>query len=97
VLLELAGTMTLVRDHVIAQTPPVPVAPPRSSIRSLRVIDFLSEAWSSLDAIARDMALPKTTVYRKLYYLRQRGQVEASGDKWRRKKPGLRLVEASPE
>lgn len=70
----------------------VPVeAPKPASVRSIKAINFVSENWNSTEAIARDMNLSPTIVYRKLYYLHQQGKVEMDGGKWR-KKPGLRLV-----
>lgn len=87
--------MTMVKE-LIAVTPPEPVmvaapvqmvppAPKKPSTRSIKTIDYVSESWTSLDAIARDMNLEPTIVYRKLYYLLQQGKLELSDGRWRRK------------
>lgn len=91
-VLDLTGALTLVRDHVIAQAPP----PAKRSVRSVRVIDLISaDRWTSIDDVAAAAELPRIVTYRKLQYLRQHGQAEASGGiYWRRTKQDLKIVEA---
>jgi len=103
-VMELAGVITALRDHVTPVPPPVvlpePVKPPeivKPKVRSsIKAIDFLSEiAWNTTDAIARDMGLSKEIAYRKLYYLTKSDQVELCGGSWRKKpEKHLRLVAA---
>lgn len=98
---ELAGVITSLRDHVTPAPPPAVVAPEpivvpqmiKPKIRSIKALDFLSEAWNTTDALARDMGLSKEIAYRKLYYLMKNDQAELCGGSWR-KKPTLRLVAA---
>lgn len=69
--------------------PPAP-EPKKPSVRSIKTIDYVSEAWSTTDAIARDMGLPRNVAYMKLYYLSKQNIIEQSGSSWRKKpKPGL--------
>lgn len=105
-VVDMAGIVSTLRDVLVAQRTPVveePVQPqekppspiPESkkpSVRSITTIDFVSDAWSSTAAIARDMGLPANIAYRKLYYLMRQDIIELSGGSWR-KKPMLQLVE----
>lgn len=109
-VVDMAGIVSTLRDVLVAQRTPVveePVQPqekppspiPESkkpSVRSITTIDFVSDAWSSTAAIARDMGLPANIAYRKLYYLMRQDIIELSGGSWR-KKPMLQLVEKEQE
>lgn len=95
-LLEAVTTITaIVKDLAAAQSaaiaapPPPAPAPvePKPSVRSVKTIDFVSDAWSSTEAIARDMELPANIAYRKLYYLAKQQVIELSGGRWRKKPP----------
>lgn len=52
----------------------IPVVPKeKPSVRSLKVIDYLSFGWQSFEAIARDMGLTELQVYGKLKYIHNKG------------------------
>lgn len=70
-VLDLSGTMNMLRDHVMRQQPPPPPQK-KPSVRSKNILDFLTTSWSGLDAIARDMEVDRKIVYRKCYYLRDK-------------------------
>lgn len=93
-VLELAATITDLKAIIGAPpAPPIqpelPVATPvmvsaKPSMR-IKAIDFVSENWSSTDALARDMNLTPMFAYRKLYYLVTRDKVELCNGNWRKK------------
>lgn len=63
-----------------------PVKTRAPNTKGIKAIDFLSTAWSSTDALARDMGLSPVVVKRKLLYLQEvKGLVEQQGDRWRKK------------
>lgn len=67
---------------------PVPLPGRRPNTRGQKVIDYLSFNWNSLDAICRDMGLPKDVVKRKLVYLTKDNKVEfQAGGLWRKTPP----------
>jgi predicted transcriptional regulator len=64
--------------------PPAP-APKKKPTTRIKAIDFISEAWSSTEALARDMGLHPRMAHRKLYYLMQCGRIEQAEGRWRKK------------
>lgn len=93
-LSELTLRMMTMLKELIAVSPPVdvpafiappPPAPSGPSIRSIKAIDFVSNNWNSLDALARDMGVDQKFAYRKLYYLLKQGDVELENGRWRKK------------
>lgn len=88
------GMMSMLKELIAVTPPPVQQPVPmqaaaevvkKPSVRSLKTIGYVSDSWSSLDAIARDMGLNTTIAYRKLYYELRKGTVEASDGRWRKK------------
>jgi hypothetical protein len=63
----------------------------KPSVRSIKTINFVGDAWSSTDALARDMGLPVKIAYMKLYYLMKQDIIELSGGRWR-KKPEIKVA-----
>lgn len=93
-LSELVLMMNKTLRELIAVTPPAevpqslpppPPPAPKPSVRSVKAIDFVSTAWNSTDALARDMGLPPKTAYQKLSYLMRQDLVELSGGRWRKR------------
>lgn len=89
---------------IAAQAPqpqePAPPPPPPKRARNTRgnkVIDYLSNNWNSLDAIARDMGLEQIIVKRKLVYLAKNGAVELSDGRWRKTPPPKAETAAVPK
>jgi hypothetical protein len=72
-LLDLSGTITMLRDHIL-RNEPKPASPPEPpSVRSIKIVEYLGTNWNSLDALARDSGLTPAVVYRKLYYQKNHG------------------------
>ena len=71
-------------DPIPAAPPPPPILPPPNA-RSINTIEYISDNWSSTDALVRDMGVSKVVGLRKLKYLEKQGKVECSFDRWRRK------------
>lgn len=70
----------------------------KRSVRSIKTIDYVSDAWSSTDAIARDMGLKNSIAYMKLYYLMRKDIIEMSDGRWRKKpvtKPVIAAIAAN--
>jgi hypothetical protein len=77
-VLEMGVSVSVVRDHLLKPQ----MQPERKpSVRSKKLLDFVAPNWNSLDAIARDMALPVEKVKHKCYYLKDK--VELSGGRVR--------------
>jgi hypothetical protein len=76
----------------VLQPPQQVLKPPpkKPSVRSIKTINFVGDAWSSTGALARDMGLPVKIAYMKLYYLMRKDIIELSGDRWR-KKPKIKV------
>lgn len=95
-VLELVGKMDGVLSVAVQAAPaPAPAPPPitlmpvargtrKQPYRGIDSLQHVSEGWTSISAIARDMGVPVNIVYRKLRYLLRKGVLERSGERWRR-------------
>jgi biotin operon repressor len=69
-MLDLSGTVTMIREHILHREPK-PAPPPKPpSARSVKIMDYIVANWSSLDALARDTGLTEAAIWRKLHYLK---------------------------
>lgn len=97
-LLDISSGLAALRDRepVQAPTPPAIEAASvkKSSVRSKKAIDYLTTAWNSIEAIARDLELPVDVTYRKLYYLKNKDEVELRQGQCRLKPGKLQLLRA---
>jgi predicted Rossmann fold nucleotide-binding protein DprA/Smf involved in DNA uptake len=102
-LLDISNSLAASRQPEPVQPVPEPitevaVTPPPSSkqpsVRSKKVAAYLSTAWNSIDAIARDMGLPFEVTYRKLYYLKGQDKVEMRRGECRLKPTRPQLLRA---
>lgn len=89
-VMELVGKMDGMQAPAPAPAPapitPAPVArgTRKQPYRNINSLEYVSEGWTSLAAIARDMNVPINIAQRKLYYLQRKGVLENSGERWRR-------------
>lgn len=97
-LLDLSSGIASLRDREPVQAPAILPAEVKDakkpSVRSKKAIDFLTAAWSSIEAIARDLELPVDVTYRKLYYLKNKDQVELRRGQCRLKPGKIQLLRA---
>jgi hypothetical protein len=92
-LLDISSAIAIIRDRgsMHAAPPPTHVAAApqiplkQQSVRSKKAITYISKAWNSLDAIAKELGLPRDITYRKLYYLKQQDIIEFDGGRCRLK------------
>ncbi|MGY3615636.1 hypothetical protein [Bradyrhizobium sp. USDA 10063] len=79
----------------VEPAPAVVVEAPANNqpFRRVDILACVCDGWNSLEAIAKAAGIPAKFAYRKLYYLQQKGELETSEGRWRRKpKPKLELV-----
>jgi hypothetical protein len=94
-VLEMAAYVSTINNQLVSMQarPMIEQKPPeeKPSARSIKTIDFVSDSWSSTDALARDMGLSILIAKRKLCYLEKQDILESSGGRWRRKpkKPAI--------
>ena len=80
-----ASTRNVPPAKVVTPDAPPLVPERRKQIRTAgRPIDYVSDMWTSIDAIARDMKVDVKIAYRKLYYLEKHGLVQHQGIRWRK-------------
>jgi hypothetical protein len=99
---DLTEMLLEMRDMWMTQMAP-PLVPesvhcePGPSVRSIRALDHVTEAWNSTETIAKAMGLPREIAYRKLYHLtRNGGPLELSDGRWRKKPQHLTVVPIAP-
>lgn len=68
---------------------PAPIVE-KPSTRSKKAIEYVSSSWNSVEALARDMELPRIIALRKLKYLEKKGEIEFERGR-------CRLKEQEPE
>jgi predicted Rossmann fold nucleotide-binding protein DprA/Smf involved in DNA uptake len=101
-LLDISNSLAASRTPEPVQLSPTPVieapiaaaAAKPPSVRSKKVAEYLTTAWNSIDAIARDMGLPFEVTYRKLYYLKGQEKVEMRRGECRLKPSRPQLLRA---
>ena len=97
-LLDISSGIAALRDSKPVQALPPPatevIPAKKPSVRSKKAIDYLTTAWNSIEAIARDLELPLDVTYRKLYYLKNKDQVELRRGQCRLKPGKIQLLRA---
>lgn len=75
----------VIEPEPVAEVIALPVKAKKT--RRLNAISYLSNTWNTLEALAKDMQMPQSQAYSKLYYLKSKGLVEQQGQRWRKVRP----------